>query len=934
MANTTIEELLNLAYEVRDADQAGENTALRVGGLLEEIIQYLSTFVDLETLQDILEDYATVTGGGLISWRQSRIICLASMGYDLDNIDGGNWNYTNINGDIVFRPSGGGLLKVVGATGDFSVFPNVVYVNNHTGHAYLWQLVGNTYKMVEIRDSSTTTIITYLNTPPFSQVAVGESYFYTSGSTRKIAIKLSSDEVYSFDPDPKKIYVFLDTKQAMVWDSGNRQWISVGGNLIQIINDLTTGGEGDALSAEMGKRLGDSAQVGMYYGAPSEEPDTPEDVDVTFDNTELVSGKRIAAGAGGIGTINADTTRATITIMYYIGSGEAPAGTEKLDMAKFKSFTVPTGYYGSPTFAKATTMNAQAVYPSGWQTGTYTITDDNRATVAEYPYMVWNFGKGSNKDQTIGSADIDALIAGFKMTLEGEVAEPVDPAFIMHKAISVVDENGDEVLAMSSPAATEGGETDVYSKDAVDNLLANFTPTQSDTGSYRIPKAGIETDDEQVMTFSPSDFSVGVRIVGGSDGIANVSSNTTRATLNKIYYCGEGDAPSGTEKFDLSKFASFYVPSGYNGSPTFAAGLQRNASAVYPTGWQTGLCEITAEHRAAAANYPYMVFNFTKGSGSSTIDSSDLTAIAAGFEITSIAAATNPASAAIEIVDANGVAMKKIYNDDDHNTVSVYSKPAIDTLLSNVIPNPFDSARVRRVLRVCHWNVGQFSLGAAQQGTKLSNNYVKKWQNKLRQIGADAMLMCEFYTDNNMVSSIFSDYVYQNTDRLESSGNYIWSAIMSNIALGNVERVVFNNQSYRNFLAATISIGKWSVTLIECHLYFNGSETATRAAQMQQIIDYCANIDRVIICGDFNNADITEYAVFKNAGYQMFNYDLFNRVNTYPATGLTDQNYTSGFPSIAIDNIMCKGCSIVAAEVVDDGSLTDHCGVVCDIVLD
>ena len=257
MANTTIEELLNLAYEVRDADQAGENTALRVGGLLEEIIQYLTTVVDLTTLQAIMEQYATLSGtGGLIYWRHSRIICLASMGYDLDNIDGGNWNYTDHNGDIVFRPSSaGGGLRVVGTTDDYSVFSNVVYVNNHTGHAYIWKQVGSTFKMVEIRDSSTTTIITYFNTPTFSQVEIGESYYYSSGNNRKIAIKISSDETYSFDPDPKKIYVFLDTRQAMVWDAGNRQWISVGGGNVDVINNLTSTYTDKPLSAKMGRDL-------------------------------------------------------------------------------------------------------------------------------------------------------------------------------------------------------------------------------------------------------------------------------------------------------------------------------------------------------------------------------------------------------------------------------------------------------------------------------------------------------------------------------------------------------------------------------------------------------------------------------------------------------------------------------------------------------
>ena len=498
-------------------------------------------------------------------------------------------------------------------------------------------------------------------------------------------------------------------------------------NNIGIVNDLTTGGADKALSAEQGKLLGNAAKTGVYM---ADGEDGPADVDITFDDGDIVSGARIAAGAidtttglGGIAVVSANGSRATVNKVYYCGDGDAPSGTEKFDLSKLKSFTSPSGFKASPTFAASLQQNASAVYPTGWQSGTYSFTDANRTAAEGKPYMVWNFSKGSGSD-TIGSSDIAALVAGFKITLEGEAIEPV---FTQHKALSIVDEEGDEVFAMSSPAATEGGETEIYSKDAVDGLLAGLTPGGGTTGQ---------------------------------------------------------------------------------------------------------------------------------------------------------------------------------------------------------------SSKVRRALRVTHWNVGQFSLGAASQGTQLTTNFVKKWQNKLRQIGADVMLMCEFYTDNDKVSSIFSDYVYQNTDRLESSGNYIWSAIMSNIALGNVERVVFNNQSYRNFLAATISIGKWSVTLIECHLYFNGSETATRAAQMQQIIDYCANIDRVIICGDFNNADITEYAVFKNAGYQMFNYDLYDRVNTYPATGLTDTNYTSGYPSLALDNIMCKGCSIVAAEVVDDGSLTDHCGVVCDIVLD
>lgn len=381
MANTTIEELLNLAYEVRDADQAGENTALRVGGLLEEIIQYLSTVVDLDTLQAIMEQYATLSGpGGLIYWRHSRIICLASMGYDLDNIDGGNWNYTNHNGDIVFRPSSaGGGLRVVGTTDEYSVFSNVVYVNNHTGHAYIWEQVGSTFKMVEIRDSSPTTIITYLNTPSFSQVAVGESYYYSSGNNRKIAIKLSSDEVYSFDPDPKKIYVFLDTRQAMVWDAGNRQWISVGGGNVDVINNLTEGGTDVPLSAEMGKRLKQAIEVvqyniqGLYnnlgniafWDATAKANAAPDQIDwgnPKHNVTLALSLTNAVVKYNGVAKVNGDTIQVeeggTLTLKIEPASGYALNGVPTVSVG---GNTVQPTDNGNGTYSVAITMGQSAI---------------------------------------------------------------------------------------------------------------------------------------------------------------------------------------------------------------------------------------------------------------------------------------------------------------------------------------------------------------------------------------------------------------------------------------------------------------------------------------------------------------------------------------------------------------------------------------------
>ena len=221
-----IEDLLNQASEIRNADQEKENTAQRVGKMLMDIIQHIAGFVSVEGLQAVLADYAPLQGA-LVHWRNSRVVCLASMGSELDNIDGGDWQYTNHAGDIVFNPSGRNL-SIVGEQGNYSVFPGVFYVNLHSRHCYVWD--ATTQAMIEITDSSRPTIIDYRNNPPFAQVAIGESYYFESGSAKKIAIKTSSSGSYSFDPDPKKIYVFKDTCESMIWNATTRSWITVGSN--------------------------------------------------------------------------------------------------------------------------------------------------------------------------------------------------------------------------------------------------------------------------------------------------------------------------------------------------------------------------------------------------------------------------------------------------------------------------------------------------------------------------------------------------------------------------------------------------------------------------------------------------------------------------------------------------------------------------------
>lgn len=309
-------ELQNQAIEIRDAENEGENTALRVGTMLLAIIDAFANIVDLDTLQQILEQYAGTTGSGQIYWRHARCVFLASMGADFDAVNGDGWEYTNHNGDIVFNPTSKNL-RVVGETGTYFVTANVLYVHAHTCHTYKWDAAEQ--KMVEITDTNLPTVITYKNTPPFSQVAIGESYVFQSQSSGpKIAIKISSSETYSFLPDPKKIYAFRDIRQAMLWKPSNQTWVSL---TPRVINDLTTGGEGDALSAEMGKKIRQNITILLSR----------------LGNYAFPNGKPTLDWSGGGG--GDDPVVPTYTVQKTIGTGLSATGGDS-DVAEGDSLEV------------------------------------------------------------------------------------------------------------------------------------------------------------------------------------------------------------------------------------------------------------------------------------------------------------------------------------------------------------------------------------------------------------------------------------------------------------------------------------------------------------------------------------------------------------------------------------------------------------------
>lgn len=136
--------LLAKAEQIRDATIIGENTALRVGGLLVDLVNALGSNEDsLTAVADYLMHYNAVLSNNdddiltpdrshVIDLHQSRIVLLDSMGLAFDGEP-----YTLQVGDVYYD-NGFILVKTGGGATGYAPKAGVAYINKLTGKFYEW----------------------------------------------------------------------------------------------------------------------------------------------------------------------------------------------------------------------------------------------------------------------------------------------------------------------------------------------------------------------------------------------------------------------------------------------------------------------------------------------------------------------------------------------------------------------------------------------------------------------------------------------------------------------------------------------------------------------------------------------------------------------------------------------------------------------------
>ena len=296
-------------------------------------------------------------------------------------------------------------------------------------------------------------------------------------------------------------------------------------------------------------------------------------------------------------------------------------------------------------------------------------------------------------------------------------------------------------------------------------------------------------------------------------------------------------------------------------------------------------------------------------------------------------------------------------------------------------------------LRVLQYNIGHFNMGRAAAPTgnnpntnnvlinsnksdgypnSVDRNYaiqLQRWKDCINGVGADIIGIEEYnkyfgWNGGSVVeladTGIFLGYDIS-VGRMglslvnggEVTHGWQWNALASKYAIyasGDEELGSTGNNVAKCYARyATVDIKGRQVIIASTHLNWaqNNDAVTSRALEIQHLINWLKDYPYVILMGDFNvdgayksnktDQDYLDGAAqgfdpFIDAGFTLANHGRWGDLKTAFATG-SRPDQTKSYPYTYIDNIIVKGFAMSNVQVIDDGRLTDHCAVYCDLTL-
>lgn len=261
---------------------------------------------------------------------------------------------------------------------------------------------------------------------------------------------------------------------------------------------------------------------------------------------------------------------------------------------------------------------------------------------------------------------------------------------------------------------------------------------------------------------------------------------------------------------------------------------------------------------------------------------------------------------------------------------------------------------------------------------------LQRWTDKLDGINADLIAMAEFadtFGRNNGVSVSVEDCGAWDAYPYFSKGSIVASGWWYNVLCAKFPLLNGSNESLHSLSGASAAYVRVAEATIEgktvkigvTHLNWGKTQThlASRTKEIKELIKLFQDDEYVILCGDFNTDGqyiqsaekteaqfmsganefdpflygFTEDGVTYEGGFTLANHGQWGDLKTCDATNSRPDHLTDSLrgnnnpdtfynrPFCCLDNIIVKGFRMSNVMVIDDGYLTDHCGLICELTM-
>ena len=246
----------------------------------------------------------------------------------------------------------------------------------------------------------------------------------------------------------------------------------------------------------------------------------------------------------------------------------------------------------------------------------------------------------------------------------------------------------------------------------------------------------------------------------------------------------------------------------------------------------------------------------------------------------------------------------------------------------------YDRSKNKPEVILATWNIGYFSNGVSSRSFIKASEYDKKLKDYRTliydSIHPDIISINEYNRvfigkDNEENENVTSFVLFdQYKDNVVGPRKGFRKALFSKLKLKNIRLIYFNchksfegDEDIKNttsyYIESTFSINGKKVKLVHVHLMFSRKiPRVVQQLQIEELIKSYYRNKRVVIFGDFNTAD---YSQFKKAGYTLANN---GKMVTFPKK------------ETPLDNIAVKGLTISEVRVIKT-DLSDHYPIMCKI---